>query len=171
MIGVAPTTSTTASLALCDALAVTLMQHKDFQKEDFQNFHPGGKLGSQLIRVDALMHTGTTLPLLDEGQNMGDGLLLMTEKGFGIAGIVDQANILTGVITDGDLRRNMQGLLEKTVSDVATPNPKSIPTGTLASEALKIMNDAKVGAVFVINTENIPVGILHIHDCIRAGIV
>ncbi|MEM6306512.1 MAG: KpsF/GutQ family sugar-phosphate isomerase [Pseudomonadota bacterium] len=171
LIGVAPTTSTTATLALCDALAVALMQTKGFAKEDFQVFHPGGKLGAQLVRVDALMHEGSNLPLLAPQTPMGEGLVVMTEKGFGTAGVIDDQGHLAGVVTDGDLRRNLDGLLDKTVADVATPNPKSVTVGVLASEALKIMNDAQVSALFVLNATGHPIGIIHIHDCIRAGIV
>jgi arabinose-5-phosphate isomerase len=170
VIGIAPTTSTTASLALCDALAVALMQNKGFRREDFHVFHPGGKLGSQLLRVEALMHRGNALPLLAPETAMAEGLLLMTEKGFGLAGVADRDGKLCGIITDGDLRRNMTGLLEKTALEVSTKTPRTLPMGTLASEALKVMNEARISALFVLDDEGRVEGLLHIHDCVRAGI-
>lgn len=170
-IGIAPTTSTTATLALCDALAVALMQTRGFQKEDFHLFHPGGKLGAQLVRVNALMHKGDALPLIAPETSMRDGLLLITEKGFGIAGVVDADNRLVGIITDGDLRRNLDGLLDRSAIDVATQNPKSVTSGILASEALQVMNASKISALFVLDEAGHVQGLLHIHDCVRAGIV
>lgn len=170
-IGIAPTTSTTATLALCDALAVALMQTRGFQKEDFHRFHPGGKLGAQLVRVSALMHKGDALPLIAPETSMRDGLLLITEKGFGIAGVVDADNRLVGIITDGDLRRNLDGLLDRSAIDVATQNPKSVTPGILASEALQVMNASKISALFVLDEAGHVQGLLHIHDCVRAGIV
>jgi len=172
LIGVAPTTSTTASLALCDALAVALMQSKGFRREDFHLFHPGGKLGSQLLRVSALMHRGeNVLPLLAPESSMREGLITMTEKGFGLAGVVDQNRRLVGIITDGDLRRNLDGILEKTAFDVSTKEPKAVRMDMLASEALKTMNEAKISALFVLDDEGRVEGLLHIHDCVRAGIL
>lgn len=170
-IGIAPTTSTTATLALCDALAVALMQTRGFQKEDFHLFHPGGKLGAQLVRVSALMHKGDALPLIAPETSMRDGLLLITEKGFGIAGVIDADKRLVGIITDGDLRRNLDGLLDRSAIDVATKNPKSVTSGILASEALQVMNASEISALFVLDEAGQVQGLLHIHDCVRAGIV
>jgi len=168
-IGRAPTTSTTATLALGDALAVALMQRRGFQAADFQVFHPGGKLGAQLMQVDGLMHTGPAVPLVTPDTPMPEALLEMTSKGFGIAGVAVEGH-LKGVITDGDLRRNMADLMARKAGDVATPNPKSVQTGTLASEALHILTETKIGALFVLTEEGQVAGILNIHDCLRAGV-
>jgi len=169
VIGVAPTTSTTATLALGDALAVALMHRRGFKRKDFQIFHPGGKLGAQLMKVDALMHIGEAVPLVAPETAMGETLLTMTSKGFGIAGVVEN-NRLTGAITDGDLRRNLETLMSCNAGEVATGQPKTVLTSSLASEALKIMNDAKISALFVVDDDGTVAGILHIHDCLRAGV-
>lgn len=169
VIGVAPTTSTTATLALGDALAVALMHRRGFKRQDFQIFHPGGKLGAQLMKVDALMHIGEAVPLVTPETAMGETLLTMTSKGFGIAGVVEN-NRLTGAITDGDLRRNLETLMSCNAGEVATGQPKTVLTSSLASEALKIMNDAKISALFVVDDDGTVAGILHIHDCLRAGV-
>ena len=168
-IGIAPTTSTTATLALGDALAVALMHRRGFRREDFLIFHPGGKLGAQLITVEALMHRGEAIPAVTPKTKMGDALLVMTSKGFGMAGVIENG-MLSGVITDGDLRRNLGTLMERTAEEVATKSPKTVPIGALASEALKIMNDAKIGALFVVDEAGQVEGVLHLHDCLRAGI-
>ena len=168
-IGIAPTTSTTATLALGDALAVALMHRRGFRREDFLIFHPGGKLGAQLITVEVLMHRGDAIPAVTPGTRMGDALLVMTSKGFGMAGVIENG-MLSGVITDGDLRRNLGNLMERTAQEVATPSPKTVPMGALASEALKIMNDAKIGALFVVDEAGQVEGVLHLHDCLRAGV-
>ena len=173
-IGMAPTTSTTLAMALGDALAVALMERREFTAEHFSLFHPGGKLGAQLIKVRDLMHTGPELPLVGEGAPMRDVLLEMTRKGFGIAGVVDSAGALVGAVTDGDLRRNMDRLMERRAGEVATPGPRVIAPGALASEALKLMNDPErpVLCIFVVDAEAgpAPVGVLHVHDCLRAGL-
>ena len=119
--GVVPTTSTTMTLALGDALAVALMEHRQFQPEDLRNFHPGGKLGAQLSRVCDLMHAGDALPLVSGTAPMGDTLLEISRKGFGVVGVTDAEGLLTGIITDGDLRRHMEGLLSLSAGDVMTP--------------------------------------------------
>lgn len=168
-IGMAPTTSTTATLAIGDALAVALMERRGFERADFQVFHPGGKLGAQLTRVDALMHKGDTLPLVSEETAMPEALITMTAKGFGLAGLVDDGK-LVGIITDGDLRRNMATLMSQTAGEVATREPRVIRSGTLASEALHEMNNNKISALFVLDEADRVVGLLHIHDCLRAGI-
>lgn len=168
-IGMAPTTSTTATLAMGDALAVALMKRRGFEREDFKVFHPGGKLGAQLMLVDGLMHTGEALPLVAPETPMTEALLTMTAKGFGLAGLVEGGR-LTGIITDGDLRRNMDGLMARSAGEVATRGPKVIRRGSLASEALHDMNSRKISALFVLDNEDRVAGLLHIHDCLRAGL-
>lgn len=168
-IGVAPTTSTTATLALGDALAVALMEKRGFRREDFEVFHPGGKLGAQLLSVARLMHSGEDLPLVSPDTPMSEGLVLMSAKGFGLAGLIDDGR-LAGIVTDGDLRRNMHRLLDSTAGEVATRNPKTVSPDTLASEALKMMNEAKISALFVVDADHRVQGLLHIHDLLRAGV-
>jgi arabinose-5-phosphate isomerase len=171
-VGLAPTTSTTLTLALGDALAVALMERRDFTPERFADFHPGGKLGARLVKVADLMATGDAVPLVAEDAPMPDALLVMTQKGYGVAGAIDTDGRLTGVITDGDLRRNMDGLLERIVRDVATPGPLTIGPGRLAQEALGLMNDHNITCLFVSDggTPARPLGIVHMHDCLRAGV-
>ncbi|OOY23030.1 D-arabinose 5-phosphate [Thioclava sediminum] len=166
--GVVPTTSTTMTLALGDALAVALMEHREFTAEHFRTFHPGGKLGARLSKVSDLMHRD--MPLVAEDTPMPDALLMMSQKGFGVVGVTDDAGRLTGIVTDGDLRRHMQGLLEHKVSEVMTANPRTIAPGQLAEAAVAQMNERKITALFVVEDEK-PVGFLQIHDCLRAGIV
>lgn len=171
--GIVPTSSTTMCLALGDALAVTLMTHRQFTPENFREFHPGGKLGAQLSRVGDLMHTGDELPLASPGTSMGDALLIMSEKSFGVVGVVDKALILLGVITDGDLRRNMSGLLNMTVDEVMTTAPKTIDPNALAEAAVALMTRTppRVTSLFVTEPEDHKVvGLLHIHDCLRVGL-
>ena len=170
IIGVAPTTSTTATLALGDALVVALMHRRGFRREDFQVFHPGGKLGAQLAKVGAMMHQGEEVPLLAPETPMREGLITMTSKGFGIAAVADGQGKLLGVISDGDLRRNLDSLMERTAGEIATARPKTVTPDTLASEALKIMNDAKISALLVVDETDHLVGLLHIHDCLRSGV-
>jgi len=166
--GIVPTTSTTMTLALGDALAIALMEHRRFTPENFREFHPGGKLGARLARVRDLMHGGEALPLIAPQTPMSEALITITQKGFGVAGVVENGQ-LVGVITDGDLRRHMQGLLDLTAAEVMTKNPKSSSPDILAEEALTIMNDRKITTLFV-TENNVLVGILHIHDCLRAGL-
>ena len=169
-IGMAPTTSTTMALALGDALAVAIMEKRGFQHDHFRVFHPGGKLGAQLLTVEQLMHTGDALPLIAEDTRMSDALLVMTAKSFGVVGLVDASGVLAGIITDGDLRRNMAGLMEKTARQVAYASPRTIRPHALAAEALGIMNDKKITCLFVVDEASKPVGLIHIHDCLRAGV-
>lgn len=169
LIGVAPTTSTTATLAIGDALAVALMHRRGFQRTDFQVFHPGGKLGAQLVKVSGLMHQGESLPVLKPDTPMREGLITMTAKGFGLAGIVTDGK-LTGIITDGDLRRNLDDLLNRSAGEVGTISPLTVGPNQLASEALYIMNERKISALFVVNEANEPLGLIHIHDCLRSGV-
>ena len=161
--GIVPTTSTTMTLALGDALAVALMEHRRFTPEHFRTFHPGGKLGARLARVQDLMHTD--MPLVAMDAPMTDTLLEITRKGFGVTGVTDDAGRLVGIITDGDLRRHMQGLLDRRAGEVMTRNPRSI-----APEALAEMQGSKITSLFAVR-DGLPQGILHIHDCLRAGMV
>ncbi|MDQ7079037.1 MAG: KpsF/GutQ family sugar-phosphate isomerase [Paracoccaceae bacterium] len=169
--GIVPTTSTTMTLALGDALAIALMERRRFTPENFRQFHPGGKLGARLSKVEDLMHTGDALPLISPDMPMSEALLVISQKGFGVAGVVADGN-LVGVITDGDLRRHMDGLLERRAEQVMTRNPLTTTVGTLAEEALALMNERKVTTLFVCETNDGETlrGILHIHDCLRAGV-
>jgi len=171
-VGLAPTTSTTMTLALGDALAVALMEHRHFTPEDFRGFHPGGRLGARLAKVGDLMHAGETMPLVAAGTPMGEALIEMSRKGFGVVGVVDGAGLLAGIVTDGDLRRHMAGLLERTVDAVMTRDPQTIATTALASEALGVMNARKITTLFAADPADPgrPAGILHVHDCLRAGV-
>ncbi len=173
-VGMAPTTSTTLTMALGDALAVALMERRDFTMEHFRTFHPGGKLGAMLVKVRDLMHRGDALPLVAADASMRDVLLEMTAKGFGVAGVLDAQGRLAGIVTDGDLRRHMDGLLGRSAGEVATPSPRSIGPDAMASEAVARMNEAKpVTCLFVVPEGaglRAPIGLVHIHDCLRAGV-
>jgi arabinose-5-phosphate isomerase len=170
----APTTSTTLTIALGDALAVALMERRGFTLERFRDFHPGGRLGARLVRVAELMATGERVPLVAEDAPMSEVLLVMTAKGFGVAGVLDGAGRLVGIVTDGDLRRHLDGLMDKRASDVATPSPRSIRPDRFAQEALHLMNarEPRITCLFVTEAEgpSPPLGILHLHDCLRAGV-
>ena len=169
-MGLAPTTSTTMTLALGDALAVAVLESRGFTAEDFRNFHPGGKLGKILLRVNEIMHGANELPLVYGEDVMAQVLVIMTEKRFGCAGILDDKGHLIGIITDGDLRRHMQSdLLQKKAKDVMNDKPQTIDSSRLAAEALKILNEKSRTQLFVVD-QGKPVGILHIHDLLRAGI-
>ncbi len=167
----APTTSTTLQMALGDALAVALLERRGFTPSDFRLFHPGGKLGAALRTVGELMHGGAELPLVAPDALMTDALVVMTEKRFGALGVVE-AGRLAGIITDGDLRRHMAGLLGHTAGEVMTRSPRTVSPTTLAGEALKLMNQSTPSftVVFVVEDDR-PVGILHVHDLLRAGVV
>jgi arabinose-5-phosphate isomerase len=167
----APTTSTTMMMALGDALAVALLERKGFNRDDFSVFHPGGKLGKAFIRVCDLMHKGDQLPLVTEETPMRDVLLVMTAKTFGCVGVQDSSGTLLGVVTDGDLRRHMSpALLEMTAAEVMTRAPQTIRPEALAAEAVAVMNHRSITSLFVVS-DGKPRGILHIHDCLRAGVV
>ena len=171
-LGLAPTTSTTMQLALGDALAVALMARRGFTAEEFKSFHPGGKLGNRLAYVGDLMHSGAEVPLTPPDERMERVILTMTSGRFGCAGVVDDAGHLLGVITDGDLRRKMgPSLLSLPASEVMTRSPRVTRAGALCAEALYVMNASAITALFVVDDANRPVGILHIHDLLRAGIV
>ncbi|MCB1884608.1 MAG: KpsF/GutQ family sugar-phosphate isomerase [Geminicoccaceae bacterium] len=169
-MGLAPTTSTTATLALGDALAVALLTRKGFSARDFSVFHPGGKLGAQLLRVEEIMHGGDDLPLVGRDAVLAEAILEMTKKRLGCVGIVDEGGRLLGILTDGDLRRHMgTAKLERPVGEIMTRDPRTIEPRALAVEALALMNRHGIGALFVLDGER-PVGALHLHDCLRAGI-
>jgi arabinose-5-phosphate isomerase len=172
-MGLAPTTSTTMMLSLGDALAVALMERKGFSPDQYRDFHPGGSLGRALIRVCDLMHGGDEIPLVREDVSMREVLLVMAERRFGCVGLVDMKGGLTGIITDGDLSRHINGddFLGRKASQIMTRNPKIASPGQLAAEALAFMNENKITRLFVLEAgDKAPVGILHIHDCLRAGI-
>jgi arabinose-5-phosphate isomerase len=166
----APTTSTTLQIALGDAIAVALLERRGFTASDFRVFHPGGKLGAMLRTVADLMHGEDELPLIGADAAMPDALLVMSEKRFGAVGVVDAAGLLTGLITDGDLRRHMDGLLQHTAGEVMTQGPLTISPGALAAEALKVMNERRITVLFVVDADR-PVGVLHVHDLLRAGVI
>ena len=168
-IGMAPTTSTTLTLAMGDALAVAVMEQRGFGSEDFLKNHPGGKLGAQLSRVADLMHKGEKVPIVEADTPMSDVLLSMTSKGFGITGVL-KGGVLNGVISDGDLRRHMGNLMEKTASEIATLDPVTITPELFAAQALALLNEKKISALMVVDEAKRPVGIVHIHDLLRAGV-
>ena len=174
--GVVPTISTAMTLALGDALAVALMEHRSFTAEHFREFHPGGQLGAKLRLVQDLMHVGPALPLVELTTPMADTLIEISQKGFGVVGVTDGKGHLLGIITDGDLRRHMSaGLLDLTAADVMTTSPKTITPELLAQEAVSIMNGRESGrpvtCLFVVaEGGKEPLGLVHIHDCLRVGL-
>lgn len=173
--GLAPTTSTTLTLAMGDALAVTLLEKKGFTAKDFKVYHPGGKLGQQLMKVSEIMHKGDQVPLASEDTLLPEAIGIINEKGFGCIGITNQEGILTGIITDGDIRRKLSAdIMSKSARDIMSRMPKTIPTDALVAEAMAIMNDMKntfrkITSLLVVDEAGKPVGLLHIHDCLRAG--
>jgi arabinose-5-phosphate isomerase len=173
-MGLAPTTSTTVMLVLGDALAVALMERRGFSADQYRELHPGGSLGRALIRVSDLMHTGEEIPLVQDSTSMQRVLIAIAEHRFGCVGVVDRKGALTGIITDGDLRRHMgRDLLDRKASDIMTRSPKIANADQLAAEALALMNEKKITQLFVVDQSDKsmkPVGILHIHDCLRAGL-
>ncbi|MBM3094318.1 KpsF/GutQ family sugar-phosphate isomerase [Ensifer sp. T173] len=169
--GLAPTTSAILQLAVGDALAIALLERRGFSPEDFKTFHPGGKLGSQLLLAQELAHCGDAVPLLPIGTLMGEAIIQMSSKGFGVVGIVDADGMLAGIITDGDLRRHMaKELLGLTVDLVMSHRPRVIQGNLLASAAMELMQSQKITVVFLTNDQGQPTGILHVHDLLRAGV-
>ncbi|MGB4828356.1 MAG: KpsF/GutQ family sugar-phosphate isomerase [Paracoccaceae bacterium] len=166
--GIVPTTSTTMTLALGDALAIALMEHRAFSPDQFRVFHPGGKLGARLLHVRDLMHADP--PLVRADAPMSEALLAMTRAGFGVVGVTDAKGHLQGIVTDGDLRRHMDGLLALTAGQVMTRGPRTTPPEDLAVEALALMNDRKITCLLVTDNAGTVKGVLHIHDCLRAGV-
>ncbi len=168
--GIVPTTSTTMMLALGDALAVALMEHRAFTPEHFRLFHPGGKLGAKLLKVRDLMHVD--LPLIAAESPMTEALLVISQKGFGVVGVTE-AGALVGIITDGDLRRHMDGLLSLTAGAVMTHSPRTVAPDALAEAAVLVMNERKITCLFAVDPlrPGQALGIVHIHDCLRAGVI
>jgi arabinose-5-phosphate isomerase len=166
----APTTSSLMQLALGDVLAIALLESRGFTALDYRRLHPGGRLGAMLKFVRDIMHTGTAVPLLPVGTRMSEALVEMSTRSFGCVGIVDRAGALLGIITDGDLRRHMRpDLLDARVEQVMTRTPKTLRTDQLASEALELFNASKITAAIVTENDK-PVGIVHLHDLLRAGV-
>lgn len=164
---VAPTTSTTMSLALGDALAMTVMRQKGFTRTDFGRLHPGGTLGARLKPVRRLMHSGDELPLIGQNASMHDAVVVMSEKRLGVVGVTDSAGQLVGVITDGDLRRNIERGLDHSAAQFMTANPKTVSADALVGDAVALFDEYRITSLFVVDAAggNRPVGVLHIHDC------
>ncbi|HVB16404.1 MAG TPA: KpsF/GutQ family sugar-phosphate isomerase [Stellaceae bacterium] len=170
-MGLAPTTSTTMMMAVGDALAIALLERKGFSPDDFQLFHPGGRLGRRLLRVSDIMHAGDNVPLVSPDAPMSEAILVMSAKSFGCVGVRGEDGRLVGVITDGDLRRHMDDrLLARTVGEVMHRDPKFVTAAQLAAEALGLMNRFAITALFVVDDRLRPTGFLHMHDCLRAGV-
>jgi arabinose-5-phosphate isomerase len=177
--GLAPTTSTTMQVAIGDCLAIALLERRGFTAQDFKVFHPGGSLGAQLKFVSDIMRTGDSLPLVPEGRVMAEAIVTMTQKSLGCLGVIDAGGRLVGMITDGDLRRHMgPGLLQARVEEIMTRTPKTLPPDTLASTALEQINSLRRGdaarppgvtQIFIVDGGK-PVGIVHVHDLLRAGV-
>ena len=168
-IGMAPTTSTTMMLALGDALAVALMEAKNFNTENFKVLHPGGKLGAKMMMVSQVMHKSDALPLVETQTSMKETLLTMSSRGFGIAAVVNEKDVLVGVISDGDLRRHINDLMSKTAGEIASLSPITVVRETFVVDALKLMQENKITVLIVTSAENKPVGILHIQDLLKVG--
>ena len=168
--GLAPTTSTTMQMVAGDALAVLLLEQRGFSARDFQQFHPGGRLGARLKQVGALMHTGAALPITRSDATLSDAIVEMTSKRFGIAGVVDEAGDLIGALTDGDLRRAFRaGFVDQPVREAMGRRPYTLAADALAVQALALMNEARITCVFVVDGTR-PIGLVHIHDLLRAGV-
>lgn len=167
--GLAPTTSATLQLVIGDALAVALLEARGFTPDHFRTFHPGGQLGASLTKVSEIMHTGDRLPLVALGTGMREAVLEISQKGFGCVGVVDTAGRLCGIVTDGDLRRQMgPDLFALTVERVMTSNPKRVSPDTLVATALETINSSAITALMVVEDER-PVGLVHLHDLLRIG--
>lgn len=174
-LGLAPTSSTTAALAMGDAVAISLLQKRGFTEKDFALSHPGGALGRRLLlQVNEIMHSGNALPKVDANAMLKTALLEMTHKKLGLTTVVDQNEELAGIFTDGDIRRAFDSnadIHSTQISDIMTKNPKVIHSSTLAAEALNIMETYKITALIVVSEMNIPVGVVHLHDILRAGVI
>ena len=171
-LGMAPTTSTTTTIALGDALAVALLEMRGFTKEQFHDRHPGGKLGHVLLKVSDIMAKGDDMPLVCPDTMMADALVVMTGKSLGCLGITDDDGRLIGVITDGDLRRHMTAdIIVRRAGDIMTKSPKTIPPNMLGTEAVGLMNAAKITNLFVVDADGKPLGVLHLHHLLQAGVV
>lgn len=168
--GLAPTTSTVLQLALGDAIAIALLEGRGFTAQDFGVFHPGGKLGASLRLVRDVMHGGAAMPLVASGTAMSEALAVMTEKRLGCVGVVDADGRLAGMITDGDVRRNLSdGLLTRRADEIMTRRPKTVRPDTLLARAIEMLSSASITALFVLD-DGRPVGIVHMHDLLRAGV-
>ena len=166
-LNLTPTTSTTMSLIIGDCIAMALLELKGFKKNQFKNFHPGGNLGKDLTKVSDIMHGKSELPLAKENEQMSKALLTMTNKSFGCVGVINKEKKLIGIITDGDLRRNMNtNLINKKASDLMTKKPTVADQNLLVGEALNIMNNKKITSLFICINKK-PIGIVHIHDLLR----
>ena len=173
-LNLVPTASTTAALALGDALAMTLLVAKGFRPEDFANLHPGGKLGKPFMRVEQLMHGGNETPIVDRETRMHDVIYEMSRKGLGMTCVVDGDGRLAGIITDGDLRRHMikqPDFLTRTAADVMTRNPVTVRRDTLAAEALHLLEQRKITSIVVVDDRSEVQGVVHLHDLWRTGLV
>ncbi len=170
-MGLAPTTSTTAMLALGDALAVTLLDRKGFTADRFRDLHPGGKLGRRLLKVADVMHGMDVTPVARPETTMADAILAMTAAGFGTIGVIDKNGCLTGIVTDGDLRRHLSPeLLNRPITAIMTRDPKVVAADDLAASALLFMNENKITVLFVVDSDHRPLGLVRVHDCLRAGV-
>jgi arabinose-5-phosphate isomerase len=173
-MGLAPTTSTTMMLAIGDALAVALMERRGFSRDQYKSIHPGGSLGQALLTVRDLMHTGDDMPLISEEAMMEQAVEVISAKGFGCVGAVDASGSLTGIVTDGDLRRRFaENLTGYTVAKIMSRSPKTISSSALATEALALLNRTGTGitSLFVVDEGQRPLGFIHIHDCLKAGLL
>jgi arabinose-5-phosphate isomerase len=170
-MGLAPTTSTTVMMALGDALAIALLERRNFSSADFRVLHPGGRLGRRLLRVSDIMHAGGEIPLVSPTAPMSEAILVMTARSFGCVGACDGEGRLVGVVTDGDLRRHMgDSLLGRPVAEIMHRSPKTVAAAALAAEALGVMNRHAITSLFIVDGDGRPLGFLHMHDCLRAGI-
>lgn len=175
-LGLAPTASTTATLAMGDAMAVALLEKKGFKEKDFALLHPGGSLGKRLLKVDELMHTGKNIPVIHINAPMKEAIIEITAKRLGITGVIDVNGYLVGAVTDGDLRRALEkgnDILNKRLKDIMTKNPKRIKKGSFAESALKMMEDYSITSLFVYEgkDEDKVAGVIHLHDLLKAGVV
>ncbi|MBB2767724.1 UNVERIFIED_ORG: arabinose-5-phosphate isomerase [Rhizobium esperanzae] len=169
--GLAPTTSTLMQLALGDALAVALLEARGFTATDFHVFHPGGKLGASLTHVADIMHTGERLPLVAKGTPMPEAITVLSRKHFGCVGVLDEEGRLCGIVTEGDMARNLtRNLAELAVDDIMTKTPKTVKPTMLATAALALLNQHSIGALIVVDDDRRPLGLVHFHDLLRIGV-
>ncbi len=173
-LGLAPTASTTAALVMGDALAMTLLENRGFTAADFAKSHPGGSLGRKLLSIDEIMHTGNNIPRVDYDALLKTALVEMTQKKLGMTTVVNQQNELVGILTDGDLRRALDSYVDihqTPVHKVMTQTPKVVKSGMLAAEAIHLMENNKITSLIMINETNHPIGVIHLHDILRAGVM
>ncbi|ARM13868.1 MULTISPECIES: KpsF/GutQ family sugar-phosphate isomerase [Rhizobium] len=169
--GLAPTTSTLMQLALGDALAVALLEARGFTATDFHVFHPGGRLGASLTHVADIMHTGERLPLVAKGTPMPEAITVLSRKHFGCVGVLDEEGRLCGIVTEGDMARNLtRNLAELAVDDIMTKTPKTVKPTMLATAALALLNQHSIGALIVVDDDRRPLGLVHFHDLLRIGV-